>query len=263
MDTSRNRIKNFLKVFPLAASLVLLGSCGTMNTMSHTARGGVIGGSSGAVLGTAIGGLAGHGKGAAIGAAVGTAVGAGVGVLVGKQKDAVNRKMALAAEQSRQVSGAKVEQVTDTVSGLETVRVTFDSGILFVTGKSDLSNTAKYSLSQFANNVLLPNAGMDVIIRGYTDNQGWHGCTAAESERKNEELSQLRAQNVSSYLLSCGVPSNRIREVKGWGEANPVADNSTVTGREQNRRVEVYLYASEEMIRQAKEEGEAVNLDIN
>lgn len=238
----------------LLCPLLLLSSCGTVGTMSNTAKGGLIGGGSGALLGATIGGLAGHGKGAAIGAAVGTAVGAGTGVIIGKKKDAVNRKMAQAAVQAKQVQGAKVEQVTDTVSGLQTVRVTFDSGILFVTGSEALSNTAKSSLSQFANKVLLPNSGMDVLIKGYTDNQGWRNCSEEESRQKNMELSQLRAQSVATYLQECGAAASQIKEVSGKGEAEPVADNSTDVGRKQNRRVEVYMYASREMIEEAEKE---------
>ena len=61
-----------------------------------------------------------------------------------------------------------------------------------------------------------------------------------------------RAQSVSSYLLGCGVSPNQIKSVEGMGEANPVADNSTEAGRQENRRVEVYMYASQEMIQQAE-----------
>ena len=76
--------------------------------MTNTAKGGMIGGGSGAALGAIIGGVVGHGKGAAIGAAVGAAVGTGAGVLIGK-------KMDKAAAQAEQIEGAQVEQVTDTV----------------------------------------------------------------------------------------------------------------------------------------------------
>ena len=48
--------------------------------------------------------------------------------------------------------------------------------------------------------------------------------------------------------MACGAAADQIATVEGLGEANPVADNSTEAGREQNRRVEVYLYASQEMI---------------
>ena len=54
------------------------------------------------------------------------------------------------------------------------------------------------------------------------------------------------------YLKQCGVSPTQITSVEGLGEADPVADNSTAAGREQNRRVEVYLYASEKMIQEAQ-----------
>ncbi len=93
---------------------------------------------------------------------------------------------------------------------------------------------------------------MDVAIYGYTDNTGWKNSTAAESVQKNLELSQERAQSVSSYLLGCGVATSQIKSVEGMGENNPVADNSTEAGRKENRRVEVYMYASQQMIQQAE-----------
>lgn len=223
----------------LSACLVFSG-CG----MTNTAKGGLIGGGGGAALGALVGGVIGHGKGAAIGAAVGTAVGAGAGVLIGK-------KMDKAAAQAEKIEGAEVEQVTDN-NGLQAVKVTFDSGILFATGNAALSSSAKASLSKFANNVLNQNRDMDVSIYGYTDNQGWRNSTAEQSFQKNLNLSQERAQSVSSYLLGCGVSASQIKTVEGMGENNPIADNSTEAGRRENRRVEVYMYASQQMIQQAE-----------
>lgn len=223
----------------LSACLVFSG-CG----MTNTAKGGLIGGGGGAALGALVGGVIGHGKGAAIGAAVGTAVGAGAGVLIGK-------KMDKAAAQAEKIEGAEVEQVTDN-NGLQAVKVTFDSGILFATGNAALSSSAKASLSKFANNVLNQNRDMDVTIYGYTDNQGWRNSTAEQSFQKNLNLSQERAQSVSSYLLGCGVSASQIKTVEGMGENNPIADNSTEAGRRENRRVEVYMYASQQMIQQAE-----------
>lgn len=225
----------------LLSGCLVVSSCGSM---SNTAKGGLIGGGSGAALGAIIGGIAGHGKGAAIGAAVGAAVGTGAGVLIGK-------KMDKAAEQAAAIEGAQVEQVVDN-NGLQAVKVTFDSGILYNTGSAELSSGAKASLSKFANNVLKPNADMDVDIYGYTDNQGWRNSTAAESQQKNLNLSQERAQSVSSYLMQCGAASSQIKTVQGKGEADPVADNATEAGRKENRRVEVYMYASQAMIQQAE-----------
>lgn len=223
----------------LSACLVFSG-CG----MTNTAKGGLIGGGGGAALGALVGGVIGHGKGAAIGAAVGTAVGAGAGVLIGE-------KMDKAAAQAEKIEGAEVEQVTDN-NGLQAVKVTFDSGILFATGNAALSSSAKASLSKFANNVLNQNRDMDVTIYGYTDNQGWRNSTAEQSFQKNLNLSQERAQSVSSYLLGCGVSASQIKTVEGMGENNPIADNSTEAGRRENRRVEVYMYASQQMIQQAE-----------
>ena len=230
------------KIMSLALCFALiLSGCASMN---NTTKGGLIGGGGGAAAGAIIGGLIGKGKGAAIGAGIGAVVGTGAGVLIGK-------KMDKAATQAAAIEGAQVEQVTDN-NGLQAVKVTFDSGILFGTGAATLSSSAKASLSKFANNVLKQNADMDVDIYGYTDNQGWKNSTAEQSRQKNINLSQERAQSVSTYLMSCGVTTAQIKGVQGLGEENPVADNSTAAGRQENRRVEVYLYASPEMIQQAE-----------
>ena len=126
---------NYKHVALILSAGILMGSCG----MSNTAKGGMIGGGSGAALGALIGGLAGNGKGAAIGAAVGAAVGTGAGVLIGK-------KMDKAAEEAAKIENAQVEQVTDN-NGLQAVKVTFASGILFSTSSSTLSASAKSSLT--------------------------------------------------------------------------------------------------------------------
>ena len=220
---------------------MILSGCGSMN---NTTKGSLLGGGGGAALGAVIGGLVGKGKGAAIGAGIGAAVGAGAGALIGN-------KMDKAAQQAAAIEGAQVEQVTDN-NGLKAVKVTFDSGILFGSGASTLSSSAKASLSKFANNVLKQNPEMDVDIYGFTDNQGWKNSTAEQSRQKNLDLSQERAQSVSTYLMSCGITSAQIKAVEGLGEENPIADNSTATGRQENRRVEVYMYASAEMIQQAE-----------
>jgi outer membrane protein OmpA-like peptidoglycan-associated protein len=212
--------------------------------MNNATKGGLIGGGGGAALGAILGQVIGKGPGgAAIGAAIGTAVGATAGVLIGK-------KMDKAKAAAQQVANAQVEEVTDK-NGLQAVKVTFDSGILFATGTSALSPSAQSSLQSFANTVLKVNTDMDCAIQGYTDNTGWKNSTAEQSAQKNLQLSLQRAQAVSSYLLSQGVSSNQIKAVEGLGEANPVADNSTAAGKTQNRRVEVYLYASEAMINAA------------
>ena len=219
----------------LCAALVLAG-CG----MSKTGQGALIGGGGGAALGAIIGALAGN---AAIGTAIGGAVGAGAGAIIGK-------KMDKAKKEAEAIQNAQVEEVKDS-NGLDAVKVTFDSGILFSTGKSTLTSSSKASLQELAN-VLKNNSDCDVAIQGYTDNQGWKNSTAEQSTQKNQALSLDRAAAVSAYLQSLSVPVSQIKSVEGFGQSNPVADNSTKAGQAQNRRVEVYMYASQKMIQDAK-----------
>lgn len=207
--------------------------------MSKTGQGALIGAGGGAGLGAIIGALAGN---TAIGAAIGTAVGAGAGAIIGK-------KMDKAKKEAEAIQNAQVEEVKD-ANGLDAVKMTFDSGILFSTGKSDLSAASKSSLQQLAT-VLKNNGDCDVAIQGYTDNQGWKNSTAEQSAQKNQALSLDRATAVSSYLQALSVPVSQIKSVEGFGQNNPVADNSTKAGQAQNRRVEVYMYASQKMIQEA------------
>ncbi len=205
---------------------------GMLVACNNTQKGAGIGAGGGAVLGGIIGAIAGN---TAIGAAIGGAVGAGAGAIIGK-------KMDKAKAEAEAVKNAQVETVTDN-NGLQAVKVTFDSGILFATNKADLSQSAKNSLVQFAK-VLNNNKGCDIAIIGHTDNTG--------SDAINQPLSVSRANSVNNYLKSCGVSAAQIKSVEGQGSTNPVADNTTAEGRKQNRRVEVFMYASQEMIQQAE-----------
>lgn len=220
-------------VFALCALVLLSTGCGTMN---NTTKGGLIGGGGGAALGAAIGALAGKGKGAAIGAAIGTAVGTTAGVLIGKKMDKAERAAA-------EIENAKTEKITD-ANGLDAVKITFDSGILFATNQSVLNETSKISLAKLAK-VLEDYRDADVSIVGHTDSTG--------SDKINNPLSEKRAKSVNDYLIKCGVSEMQIRSVAGKGSTEPVATNETAAGRQQNRRVEVYLYASEAMIKAANE----------
>ncbi len=216
-----------LKLIALALCLgVIVSAC------NNTQKGAAIGAGGGALLGAIVGKLAGN---TAVGAAVGTAVGTGAGVLIGKKMDKVKAE-------AEAVKNAQVQEVTD-ANGLQAVKVTFDSGILFATNKADLNAAAKNSLTNFAN-VLKNNTGCDVAIYGHTDSTG--------SDAVNNPLSVSRANSVSNYLKSCGVSGTQIKSVEGQGSKNPVADNSTAAGRAQNRRVEVYMYASQVMIKAAE-----------
>ena len=224
-------------ILTLCAGLVMAG-CNNM------AKGTAIGAAGGAVLGAIVGKVAGN---TAVGAAVGTAVGAGTGAIIG-------HKMDKAKKEAEAIQNAQVEEVQD-ANGLEAVKISFDSGILFKTGKSDLTASSKTTLQQLAT-VLKDNSDCDVAIQGYTDNQGWKNSTAEQSAQKNQELSLDRASAVSEYLLKLAVPATQIKSVEGFGEASPVASNATEAGRAQNRRVEVYMYASQQMIQEAQQQAQ-------
>ena len=211
--------------------------------MSNKTKGGLIGGSGGAALGAIIGSVAGKGKGAAIGGAIGAAVGAGAGILIGNKMDK--------AREAARRANAEAEVIKDDKTGLTYVKVTFPSGLLFQTGQDVLSASARNDLATFARNL---TSDMDLYVYGYTDNQGWRGASASESMNKNQVLSEQRANSVSSYLRSNGISSSQMKEIKGFGESNPVASNDSSAGREQNRRVEVYVMPSKEMIKNAKAE---------
>ena len=216
-----------LRIATLAMCVAVLFSCQTKQ-----GTGSLIGAGGGAVLGGIIGNIIGKdSKATAIGAAIGGAVGAGAGALIGKKMDKV-------AAEAAQIENAKVEEVTD-ANGLAAVKVTFDSGILFATNKADLNAASKTSLAKFSE-VLKTNSDCHVDIYGHTDSTGNDGI--------NIPLSNNRAQSVSNYLQSCGVSAAQIQKVQGKGSSEPVADNTTKEGKQQNRRVEVYLYASQAMI---------------
>ena len=214
----------------------LLLCVGMLFACNNTQKGAGIGAGGGAVLGGIIGAIAGN---TAIGAAVGAAVGAGAGAVIGNRMDKAKKA-------AQQVDNAKVETVKDT-NGLDAVKVSFDSSVLFATGKADLSTEAKNSLVQFAK-VLNDNKDCDIAIIGHTDITG--------SDAINQPLSVSRANSVNNYLKSCGVSASQIKRIEGQGSSNPVADNSTEAGRKLNRRVEVYMYAYEKMIDDAKKQAE-------
>ena len=223
---------NLFLIVLLSVSIIFSG-CKSLNNAS---KGGILGGTTGAAIGAGVGALLGKdGKSAAIGAAIGGAVGTTAGVIIGK-------KMDKAAEEAAKVEGAQVETVQD-ANGLKAVKVTFDSGILFATGKSTLSKASKDALTKFST-ILNENSTMDISIYGHTDNTG--------SLEVNQKLSQKRAQSVADFLALQKVSTAQFKEILGKDYSEPVADNATVAGRQQNRRVEVFMYASETMIKEAE-----------
>jgi outer membrane protein OmpA-like peptidoglycan-associated protein len=194
---------------------------------SNTQKGGAIGAGSGAVIGGAIGSASDHTVlGAIIGAAVGGAAGAAIGHYMDKQ----------AAEIQKDVKGAKVERVG------EGIRITFDTGILFDIDSYTLKDAAKANIKELSR-VLQKYEDTNILIEGHTDNTG--------SDEHNMTLSEKRADAVADYAKSLGVLGTRMA-IKGYGEVQPVEDNSTETGRKANRRVEIAIMANEKLKKAAK-----------
>jgi outer membrane protein OmpA-like peptidoglycan-associated protein len=114
------------------------------------------------------------------------------------------------------------------LSLLNDKKYTFQSALLFDTGKSDLKPEAEAALQQLAE-VLQKNPALKVEIGGHTDNVG--------DDASNQTLSEKRAQSVFNALINRAINANQI-SWKGYGESSPVAENDSDIGRQKNRRVE-------------------------
>ncbi|MCC3159135.1 OmpA family protein [Hymenobacter sp. 15J16-1T3B] len=201
--------------------------------MSRTAKGGVIGAGAGAAAGAVLGRVIGGKSGTAIGAITGAAVGGATGAVIGRKMDKQ------AEELQRDMKNARVERVG------EGIKITFDSGILFDTNKSDLRPASMTEIQNMAA-VLKKYPDTNVLVEGHTDNTG--------SDAINQPLSERRAQAVANYTIQQGVESSRIT-TQGYGSSQPVADNATAEGKQANRRVEIAIYANEKM-KKAAEKGQ-------
>jgi outer membrane protein OmpA-like peptidoglycan-associated protein len=206
----------------LIAAVALFSATGACASLNKKETGAIIGATAGAAAGAAIGGTA---KGAIIGAAVGGTAGAVIGHQMDQQ----------AKEIKNEVPGAVVERVG------EGLQVTFASGLLFDTESDVLNTNARQNLNSLAANLgKYPNT--DLLIVGHTDSRG--------TDSFNLSLSERRAAAVVNYLASQGVNRGRLRPA-GRGEAEPLTTNETEEGRQQNRRVEVAIYANEALKAQA------------
>ena len=228
MKKKNTKILNMRNLVFLLVLLVPLG-CNTSKTLQGGAAGAGAGGAIGGIIGAQSDNTA---KGAILGAVIGGTAGALIGNYMDKQ----------AEELEEDLEGAEVERVG------EGIKITFDSGILFAFDSAELSGQAEENITELAA-TLKDYEDTNILIEGHTDNIG--------SESYNQELSEERAASVGDELKTLGVNSSRITEV-GYGEEQPVADNSTEEGRRQNRRVEVAIFANEEL-KEAAKEGEIDN----
>jgi outer membrane protein OmpA-like peptidoglycan-associated protein len=101
--------------------------------------------------------------------------------------------------------------------------------LTFNTGKATLEPASDEQLNNVAV-ILKAYPTAKIRLGGYTDNTG-------DSE-ENQHLSEERAQNVMAALTARGIDASRL-SAKGYGEENPVADNSTAEGRQKNRRISI------------------------
>jgi len=207
----------------LCVSISLLMGCGASNAL----KGGGIGAGAGGVAGGVIGHQLGN---TALGAIIGAAVGGTTGALIGRHMDRQ-------AEEMRQdIENAKIERIG------EGIKITFDSGILFETNSSELQPVARANIESLAK-VLNKYPDTNILIEGDTDNTG--------TDEYNQKLSERRAQAVADYQRNLGVDGSRISTV-GLGELNPIASNDTDYGRQQNRRVEVAIFANDKLKKAAE-----------
>ncbi len=208
--------KPFLTLLVFASLIV--GGCATNDPNQRSKTGAAIGAVAGAVFGHQVD----DDKGRFLGAAIGAITGAAVGNYMDEQQRELDRQ--LAEEQSaREI---ELQRIDD-----ETLKLNLDSGVTFDFDSDRLKPNFYDSLDKVAN-VLAKYDKTAVHVIGHTDSTG--------STRYNQDLSERRAQSVGSYLGTNGVTYRRIR-LEGRGEMQPRADNSTEQGRQQNRRVEVFL----------------------
>ncbi|MES2940386.1 MAG: OmpA family protein [Pseudomonadota bacterium] len=199
-----------LVALAVAAALVVAGCADMSPTQQNTA----IGAGVGAVAGAAIGG----GRGALVGAGLGAA-----GGYVWSQH---MQQKKIAMERATMGSGVAVTQMPD-----NQLKLNIPSDVSFDTGRADIKPNLRPILDQFANG-LASQPNTEVRIVGHTDSTG--------SDALNNRLSLDRAQAAKNYLTARGVDPQRI-QIAGRGEHEPVADNSSDSGRARNRRVEVFL----------------------
>ncbi len=208
-------------------SFALYGCSGWSRSQKGAAGGAAAGGAIGAAIGHQSGNTA---LGAIIGAAIGGAAGAYIGNYMDKQ----------AEEIERDIEGAKVERIG------EGIKITFDSGIMFDINISSLRPEAQENLKNLSV-ILNKYEDTDILIEGHTDASG--------TEEYNLELSKRRAESVANQLSTEQVSVPRFT-IMGYGEAQPIADNSTLDGRQENRRVEIAIMANDKLKKAAEDKTE-------
>ncbi len=207
-------------IFAQFLVVIFLMSCSSWN---NTQKGATIGAGSGAAIGGLFGSKKGKtAEGAVIGGVIGGAVGAGIGVYMDKQAEKLEEEL----------KDAEIERVG------ESIRVTFDSGIMFGFDNHALTPEAQETIMKFAS-ILNEYPDTNITIQGHTDNKGSH--------KYNLDLSKRRAESVNNYLKMQQVSGDRMMTY-GFSFDRPIAENTTEEGRAKNRRVEILITANEDLI---------------
>jgi len=142
-------------------------------------------------------------------------------------------------DQERQTATleAKLKEARDTIAKIASVKddergmvITLPGEVLYKTGSWDLKPAAMAKLDEIAQ--VLKDKEQPIVVYGFTDSVG--------TRDNNMSLSQKRASAVRDYLVSKGVPQDLVT-AQGKGPDDPVADNNSVEGRAQNRRVEIVV----------------------
>ena len=207
-----------------AISLAMAGlsGCANMNeTQRDTGMGAAIGAVAGGLIGAATAG-GNKGKSAATGAAVGAALGAGGGYLWSQNMQKQRAEM----EQATAGTGIGISQTTD-----NQLKVDIPADVSFDVGRYAIKPNMRPVLDRLAS-TLNQHPVTTVTIVGHTDSTG--------SDAVNDPQSINRAASTRDYLVQRGVSAQRIA-VDGRGSRQPVADNSTASGRAMNRRVEIFI----------------------
>ena len=219
-------MKRVVAVVAMSALTVGLVGCA-----SRAQTGAIVGAGGGAVVGAVIGKAAGNtAAGAVIGAAVGGAAGAIIGGYMDRQ----------AAEMERDLEGARIERIG------EGIKITFAGGILFDVDRADVRPEAQAELVKLAG-IVNKYEDTNILVEGHTDATG--------PEDYNMNLSVRRASSVATFLAVQQVERGRLSGV-GYGELQPIASNETVAGRQQNRRVEVAIWANDKLKAAAKRQAQ-------
>lgn len=207
-----------------AAMAVMVGGCQTLDAYtqesktSSAAKGAMIGAAAGAVVGLVSGDDAVERRQHAL-------IGAGVGALAGGAVGAYQDRQEAKLRTELQGSGVSVTRIGDNIT------LNMPGNVTFATDSSDLS-PAFFDVLTSVSKVLKEFDKTVVEVAGHTDSTG--------SDSYNQSLSERRAGSVAQYLRSQGILNDRLLTV-GMGEARPVADNSSDSGRQANRRVEITM----------------------